>query len=120
MMYEDRKKIIEEGINKLVERVRKGAVGGYLLITEKTTGKYVQCSILSENVENIFIEVPEGQLSEGEIDGVINVLSRYDPERATNFQASVGINAAFDAIESIFREGLNFPEDYDVEVELLI
>mgnify|MGYP000601386361 CR=1 FL=1 len=115
----ERKSLINESIKKIHEKISCGCAGGYLIITDKKTGKYVQCSIHAGE-EYVLIEVPEGQLSAEEIDKVLNVLSRFSAEKdIIGFQIRVDTDKAPDVIEKIFLNGFNLPNDFDIEIEIL-
>ncbi|MHA1590425.1 MAG: hypothetical protein ACTSVA_07460 [Candidatus Njordarchaeales archaeon] len=115
MNFEERKKAILDAVQELTKRSK---VGGYLIITEKSTNKYVQLSVISGE-EKVLIEVPEAQLSEEEVSKINDILREIPSEEEfIGLQKRVDLETAIRLIDRIFREGLGLPEHYDISVEI--
>ncbi|MHA1616948.1 MAG: hypothetical protein ACTSX9_06575 [Candidatus Njordarchaeales archaeon] len=115
MKPEERKRLILE---KLEELSKQAKVGGYVIVTEKNTNKYIQISMITGE-EKVLLEVPEAQLSKDEVAKISNILREVPcEEEYIGLQMKVDKEAAVELIERIFREGLGLPEDYEITVEI--
>jgi len=119
MDTEDRKSLINSHIQKLFDKVSSGAPLSYLIISEKKSNKYIQCTV-STGEEEVLIDVPEGQLGPEEVDSITQVLSDICGEKEVlGFQIKVPRDEVADVVDKIFINGFGLPSDYEIEITLL-
>jgi len=117
MKRQERISLINNFLQKLLNKVSSGSALSYLILTDKQTKKYIQCS-LSAGEKKVIIDIPEGQLSPEEVNKVSSFLTSLLGEEVISFQAEVEIEKLPDIIDKIFIECLGSAEDYDLEIVL--
>ena len=96
----------------------------YVIIENPGSGKIVQFTLDSPSRE-LVMDIPIHGLTQNEFDGLINELSGFARDAATNeaisFQEShpfERINDAVTQAEKIFREVYRLPPDFDVTIRV--
>mgnify|MGYP000159064406 CR=1 FL=1 len=103
---------------KALNKAKEGH-SSFIIITEKSTGKYVQASVIAGENE-IVIDIPEGVLSLEELEKAERFLKDADIKHKATVGLTFWVDDAEKASKIIndgFKEVLNLSDNYEIEIE---
>ena len=119
MNPQERRDLVRKSLKELLEKIKEGSSLVYLMLSEKNSKKYLQCTI-SKDQQIVLIDIPESTLTDEEIKKIKAIVSEITGEEAlVGLQIQTPIDEAIDTIDRIFIEGFGFNEDYDLEASIL-
>lgn len=114
----ERLKLLKETFEKALNKAKEGH-SSFIIITEKSTGKYVQASVIAGENE-IVIDIPEGVLSLEELEKAERFLKDADIKHKATVGLTFWVDDAEKASKIIndgFKEVLNLSDNYEIEIE---
>ncbi len=111
--------LIKKGLKDLLKKVKEGSALAYLILSEESGEKYVQCTISREQ-DKVIIDIPETTLSDDEIRRMKEIISDVTGEEAIfGLQIQTTLNEAPEIIDHIFTYGFQKQSDYTINAKIL-